>query len=350
MTIADRPAGHDEIQAARLLLSRMGVAPADLLATPEARPSVPTFSAYIPVVAAAVGEGTRRAYGSYWHRIESAWGERTLDEPTPSEIEHLAAQVQAHAVVRRNSRGGRGAAENLLAALRCLYKRAEADGLIRETDNPARKVAKPRRLPSTRRALPHQRLAEVNEIAAATGDDPALDALLIRLHTETAARRGGALNLRPRDLDPQQCLILLREKGGTLRWQPVSPTLMTHLLDHAEHRGAAGDPGGQLLRYRPGAPITHRRYDHLWHRIRHHLPWAAAQQISTHWLRHTTLTWVERHFGFATAHAYAGHLDTTDHHANATTTYIKASLADVATALATLTGEPHPLATEGQHP
>lgn len=84
-------------------------------------------------------------------------------------------------------------------------------------------MAKPRRLPSTRRAVPDARLVEINEVAASTGNDPGLDSLLLRLHTETACRRGGALALRPADLDPDQCLILLREKGGTVRWQPVSP-------------------------------------------------------------------------------------------------------------------------------
>jgi integrase/recombinase XerC len=28
-----------------------------------------------------------------------------------------------------------------------------------------------------------------------------------------------------------------------------------------------------------------------------------------HWIRHTTLTWVERRFGHAVAQAYAGHAD-----------------------------------------
>jgi integrase/recombinase XerC len=68
--------------------------------------------------------------------------------------------------------------------------------------NPARKITKPRRLPSTRRAVPDTRLAEINQVAVSTGNDPALDALLLRLHTETACRRGGALALRPSDLDP----------------------------------------------------------------------------------------------------------------------------------------------------
>jgi hypothetical protein len=39
----------------------------------------------------------------------------------------------------------------------------------------------------------------------ARGDDPALDALILRLHIETACGRGGALALRPIDLDPDQC-------------------------------------------------------------------------------------------------------------------------------------------------
>jgi integrase len=207
--------------AALVVLERMGLSPADLVATPASRPAVPTFAEYVPVVSAAVSARTRRAYGSYWNRIVDQWGERRLDEVSPSEIWQLMAWVKTHVVARRNARGGRSAQEHLVAALRCLYQRAVEDGLIAEAGNPARKVAKPRRLPSTRQAVPEARLAEINEIAASTGDDPELDTLLLRLHTETACRRGGALALRPQDLDPDQCLVLLREKGETVRWQPV---------------------------------------------------------------------------------------------------------------------------------
>jgi len=69
------------------------------------------------------------------------------------------------------------------------------------------------------------------------------------------------------------------------------------------------------------------------------LPWVAVYGISTHWLRHTTLTWVERHFGYGVARAYAGH---TDSIGPATTTYIKGQLGEVATALQAMTGKPHP--------
>jgi site-specific recombinase XerD len=242
------------VEAALLVLERMGLSPADLTAVPKAPPQLPTFAEYVPVVSAAVSAGTRRAYGSYWSRITEHWGSRRLDEPTPSEIRHLMTHVKNHVVARRNARGGRSAQEHLVAALRCLYRHAEDDGLITEADNPARKVAKPRRLPSTRRAVPDTRLAEINQVAATTGNDPELDTLLLRLHTETACRRGGALALRPADLDPDQCLILLREKGETVRWQPVSPTLMRHLAQHAQERHAPRD--SQLLRYADGKPIT----------------------------------------------------------------------------------------------
>ncbi len=62
--------------------------------------------------------------------------------------------------------------------------------------------------------------------------------------------------------------------------------------------------------------------------------------------RHTTLTWVERNFGFAVAEAYAGHEDNRRgaRSMGAMATYVRAGLPEVATALAALTGEPHPLA------
>jgi integrase/recombinase XerC len=333
--------GSAELDAARLLLAGLGISPEDLLCAPRNTSRVPTFAEYIPIVSGAVAEGTRRMYGTYWNRILEQWAQRRLDEPTPSDIKQLTEHVRTHVVVRRNARGGRSAAEHLIAALRCIYRHAENDGHLKAVNNPALKVAKPRRLPSARRAVPDARLAEINHIAATTGNDPALDALILRLHIETACRRGGALALRPDDLDSDQCLICLREKGGTLRWQPISPTLMTHLQQHVQQRPTPR--GDRLLRYKNGRAITSRRYDHLWVRIGTYLPWVATQQISTHWLRHTTLTWVERNFGYAIARAYAGH---TDHdNVGVTATYVRASLPEVATALAALTGEPHPLAS-----
>ena len=352
MSHEERPAvPASEIAAARLLLKKMGIDPADLLQDPAEPPDIPTFADYIPRVSQAVSEATRRVYGTYWNRIVEAWGPRLITSVSPLEISQLAEDVKANVVARRNARGGRGAAEHLIGALRCMYNHAIADRLLPEADNPAARVPKPRRQPATRMALPSARLAEIGAVTASTGNDPELDSLIIRLHTETACRRGGALALTPEDLDPGQCLIQLHEKGGTERWQPVSPTLMTHLLAHAENRGGL-DTGERLLRYATGKPITSRRYDYLWERLGENLPWVKTQQVSTHWIRHTTLTWVERRFGFAVAQAYAGHQDASRgaRAMAATGTYVRAGLPEVAIALSSLTGEQHPLASQGWRP
>lgn len=193
-----------DVATALALLERLGLSPQDLLsATPTSEPEpVPTFDQYVPSVAGAVSPGTLKVYGPYWNRLVQRWGHRPINDPTPTQIQQLVEQVRQVARRRRNSKGGRSAAEHMVAALRCLYRHAVADGLIDAADNPAAKVAKPRRLPSTRRAVAANHLAEINDIAARTGNDPALDTLILRLHEETACRRGGALALRPCDLDP----------------------------------------------------------------------------------------------------------------------------------------------------
>ena len=55
--------GQAVVDAAMLVLERMGLTPADLLSAPAARPTAPTFAEYIPVVSALVSDGCRRAYG-----------------------------------------------------------------------------------------------------------------------------------------------------------------------------------------------------------------------------------------------------------------------------------------------
>jgi integrase/recombinase XerC len=111
---ATNPAATQQavVEAALVLLERMGLTPADLAAIPQTRKPMPTFADYVPVVSAAVSAGTRRAYGSYWNRVIDQWGDRQLDEPTPSEIRQLMVHVKIHVVaaatpavgaVRRNT-------------------------------------------------------------------------------------------------------------------------------------------------------------------------------------------------------------------------------------------------------
>ncbi len=325
---------------ARRLLDEFGVSAASL-ATKSPGCRMPTLAEYVPRVSAAASPATRASYGPYWQRAIDHYGAHRLDEIAPSDILALQRHVVATVRPRRSARGGRHAGEHLIRAMRNLYKLAVRDELIPARHNPALAVPLPRRLPSTRRALTGAELREINQVVATGGRDPVLDTLLIRLHTETACRRGGGLALRLADLDTRYCRILLREKGGTYRWQPITPILAAALARHATARGAT-EPADALLRQANGTPLTTRRYDLLWTRVRNALPWAAQLGVSIHWLRHTTITWVERHYGYAIARAYAGH---TDARSGSTLTYIRGLPTEVATALAALTGEPHPLAT-----
>jgi integrase/recombinase XerC len=86
------------VDAALLILERMGLSPDDLTTTTKQRPPVPTFADYVPVVSATVTDGTRKAYGSYWNQVVDQWDTRRLDEPTPSEIKQLVAYVRANVV------------------------------------------------------------------------------------------------------------------------------------------------------------------------------------------------------------------------------------------------------------
>jgi integrase/recombinase XerC len=270
-------------------------------------------------------------------------GSMRLDRVTESDLKEVKEKARERAVVRRNSRLGIGAQENTVGAMRSVFRQAKQDGHI-EVD-PSAGVPKPRRNPSVRRALSTEELRQIWEVVSSGGDDPLLDALLVRFFVETGARRDGALALRLQDflIDTQE--IRLREKGGTERWQPISKSLLDALLAHATERGATDDDD-QVFRHLPrkgttvGQRITRRRFNTLTNRIQKALPWARKYGVSPHWLRHTAITSVERVAGFAVARAFAGHsVDV-----QTTNTYVKADNVEVARAVSILTGEEHPLA------
>jgi integrase/recombinase XerC len=93
-----------------------------------------------------------------------------------------------------------------------------------------------------------------------------------------------------------------------------------------------------VFRRRAGVPITARRYNTIFDRARSCLDWAHRTSVSAHVLRHTAINAVARLAGYPVAQTFAGH--TPPH---VTGRYLQASLTDIATAIATLTGEPHPL-------
>jgi hypothetical protein len=192
------------VAAAHALLAQLGVSVEDLQAAPPEVPAMPTVAQYLPRVQAAASPSSCRTYGTYWARMVEVWGDWPLDTVAATHVEALQRDCAAGALRRADGRGGRHAGENVISAARAFFTRAIADGLIADGASPAHQVSKPRRLPSHRRALTARELAEINTVARTSGNDVVLDALLLRLHTETACRRGGALGLRLMDLDVTQ--------------------------------------------------------------------------------------------------------------------------------------------------
>lgn len=155
--------------------------------------------------------GTRRTYNTYW----AAWLQYGVTGTQRDRGQrHRSPPPRLHRSRRHSARcpPGQHAAENLIAA-RAVYNRAIADGPIDPRSSPAHRVSKPRRLPSTRRALIPHELTAITDTARTTGNDVILDPLPLRLHTETAARRGDALAPRLIDLDEEHCLVLLAGEG-----------------------------------------------------------------------------------------------------------------------------------------
>lgn len=291
-----------------------------------------------------------RAYGPYWHRIadgfqakgkrkpEGALGDLDLEEVTDDDIRKGADLAAKYAVKRSTTNGGRSASEHYIAAARRMFARAQKKGWC--SSNPAMDVEKPRRNPSTRQALSDEQVEQMWTTIARRSGDPALDLLLVRFHLETGARREGALNMVTASLlEGMQC-VKLDEKYGLVRNQPVSKTLLDHLTEHQRVRmKASPKPQDQVFRYKNGDPLTRRRYNTLFARVQEELSWAREQHVSTHHLRHTAITRVERLTSFGIAQRFAGHTPST-----VTGSYIKAGVREVAYAVQLLTGEPHPLA------
>jgi integrase/recombinase XerC len=62
-----------ELEAARLLLSKMGISPDELLGTAAPAVQAPTFSEYIPGLVETVSPGSRKTHLTHWNRLVERW-------------------------------------------------------------------------------------------------------------------------------------------------------------------------------------------------------------------------------------------------------------------------------------
>ena len=336
-------------QASRMtaheLLDQMrsaGLTIADLTAAAREDDPMPTVSEYRPRVEESLSAGAVSTYKTYFNDLEEAYGSTKIDRISTTDLKILMKKVTDRAKsMDRKGVHGRSAAEHMFSAARAFFKVAVEDGLL--TANPGLGLEKPKRLKGQRRPLTAEEQALLFEAVGAEADDPKLDHLLVWFHLETGARRSGALNLRMHDLDDKRQTLWLREKYEKVREQPVSRTLLDALRVHAQERGAShlSDP---VFHYRPYSdgrphPLTRKRYDTLFGRLREVLPYVRLTALDCHSLRHTAIAMVERVAGYEVARAFAGHAEK-----EVTSTYAAAGIEEVAAAVAILTGEPHPLA------
>jgi integrase len=293
---------------------------------------------------------TYRAYNTHWKWLEYHFGPLPIDMIRVDEIKTFLDQAQDRAqrmsqLRKASTRGNGAAAFNMaLDALHAVWQQGLLEKAVEA--NLLKAIPRQRTVHKKRYALKPRELDEVFEVARSGGKDPILDFVLVWFLSETACRRHGIINLRLEEIDTERQVITLTEKNGSMEEQPITRALMEALLELAAARGCQS-PRDKVFRQLPTKRAKRFRdvdgkvFDELFSRVRATLGWADKKGISAHWIRHTTLTWVERTSGMATAAKYA-------RHANATVTgdYTEADIIELAKALEKLTGIPHPLTQE----
>lgn len=293
--------------------------------------------------------------------VRAGHGHQQLGEVTQSDVQVMMKWVGAHARAKmieqdrdRHVKGrpftrhdGQRAQENFITAIRCLYAAAAENKLVAPGYSPAKAIKKPpRHNRITRRPLADTELRDVWITCSTTGNDPELDALIVRVQLETSCRQEGCINLVLGGLDDERQSVWLSQKGDKLQEFPVTATLLRDLRAFAISRGASA-PEDHVLRQKARhrhtgeqfPPMTSRRFDNIHERVKEQHHWANRDSFSSHWLRHHTA---------ATIEAIGGRpckMRILDHQPNGQTdTYGPATFEQLAWAVAVMTGEPHPLA------
>ncbi len=286
---------------------------------------------------------------------------------TLSQLEHLSHWAQLRArkrtTVRNCTRAGEGrpqfayqghsAVEHLRAFLSFAYKMASGDRATGVSHNVALDMSRFPRPDVQKRSYSAERLEELWRALFTSGsDDVELDALTVGFFLETGGRRSAPVKVRIGDLLVNEMKVRLGEKADKIDEQPISEALMLALLRHAVARGdvvlrAPDDfdpetftlddvssgrtvlrPDAAVFYYRHSwyvtepdgtkvlrpHPLTRRRFDSLWPRLKRELPWLDALHGRPHDLRKTVGTLIERSYGHATARAFLRHAqnDVTD--------------------------------------
>ena len=267
-------------------------------------------------------------------------GRRELDNIKTSDLERMVLAIREEALTRKNGIGGHGAQENATTALRAFYAWARREG--HTTARPDEHLNYQRTRSLERRAYTMAELQQAAQILDGTRD-PELARLLLRLALETGARHNEMLQLRVGDLRRASGVVRLRPKGfaGEYLEAPITAALFDALegLIERRYRKPPSDDDPVLV-YRSGRPITRRYFENLCIKVRTEVPSLGKGEpdwFSTHGLRHTAGTMVQRVGGDAVARRFLGHAARGWMHVE---NYSKATIDEVREALAAIWGEP----------
>jgi integrase len=295
---------------------------------------------------------TYRTYNTYWKRLEAKHGAMLVRDVTQKLVlefcaEGAAGAVERHQVsdVNRKSvgkpikiRDGAQTYNHSLGVFSVVLTYAVEMGYIKQT--PLRKVKRRELLPGNRRGLSVEQVEEIMDTALNGGNDPVLDYLLLWTMLETASRVGGLLRLRVGDVDVKNQYIVFHEKGSKNHEHPVTRALASALLQLAAERGST-KPTDPIFRYHPdaagkGRPMKAKRFETLWNRIQSKLEWVREEEITSHWYRHTSTTFVSR-VAPRVAATWAGHTPS-----DVTSRYTSVTPEELVKAHEDLFGQPHP--------
>lgn len=287
---------------------------------------------------------TYRTYETNWIRLEKLHGNLPINQLTEefalefcSYAMRLAKKTHAINAKSRMAKGltvkeetGHHAYNRALDTLATIISYGLKKGVL--TNSPLSDIKRRAISESDRHGLTPDQVEEILSVALKGGSDPELEYLMLWTIIETACRSGGLIKLQLQDLDSKELMIRFHEKGGKSRKQPVSKALMQSIISLAKSRGVKS-PTDSLFSYKYicscrctkklecickshqhsncselSIPVSPHKFEKLWKRLGEQISWVAEKQISNHWLRHTTLTWVDRATSSnSIASKYAGH-------------------------------------------
>ncbi|GIF25703.1 site-specific recombinase XerC [Actinoplanes tereljensis] len=286
------------------------------------RRRVPTVRERVEPTLRGLAPTTEQLYRHPLELLASRWGDTPLDLLSYDDLVEYRQWAMTTAVRRRTSVNGASAGEHAVSAVRRMFDIAIKNGLI--TRNTAKELEKPPRQESKRRPIDELHVEEMYQVV--TDDETGI----LRFYQETGCRREGLLNMTPQKVKRATQVVILDEKGSKIREQPISSMMLDWLLSD------------NCILY----TWTRRKNDGLFNRIKRDLDWANELGVSAHWLRHTTLSKVERVTkSMGLTAAFAGHKLSG---IGATATYAgRYNLKDVCWAFTVTFGLPHPLVPDG---